>query len=304
MISFVENKNINRARWDDLISRSPNGLIYSYSWFLDTVCENWDALIEDDYTAVFPLPRRKKFGIEYIFQPFFANQFGVTSAEYSTEEKANTFLDHIPARFRFVDIGLNFQNRVSAGEYKITERRAQVLQLKFTYDTLKNNYDDNLKRNLRKAENAGITVKPGAAAGDVTDYFRKSRGDVLGHFTEQDYETLTRLMNIASEKKSCFTLGAYSSENKLLAAGGFLQSNNRIIFLKGAPSTEGRELGAMHLLLDYVIRTHAEKNLLLDFGGSVIPNLSRFYKSFGADDYLYLHVKRNHLPFYLRWLKK
>lgn len=304
MISYVENKNINRARWDEVISRSPNGMIYSYSWFLDTVCENWDALVEDDYTAVFPLPRRKKFGIEYIFQPFFANQFGVASAENVSEEKVNTFLRHIPERFRFVDIGLNFQNRVSSNDYKITERNAQVLHLTSAYGDLKIKYDDNLKRNLRKAERAGLTVKTGTMPEDVTNYFRKSRGDVLGHFSEHDYETLTRLMKVASEKNSGFMLGVYSSENKLLAAAGFLQSHNRIIFLKGAPSAEGRELGAMHLLLDYIIKINAEKNLLFDFCGSVIPNVSRFYKSFGADDYLYRHVKRNRLPFYLRWLKK
>lgn len=304
MISYVENKNINRARWDELISRSPNGMIYSCSWFLDTVCENWDALVEDDYSAVFPLPRRKKYGIEYIFQPFFANQFGVTSPENVTEEKVNLFLDKIPSRFRFVDIGLNFQNTASANGYKIKERCGQVIPLNADYDDLKNKFDDNLKRNLRKAERAGISVKPGAKPDDVTNYFRKSRGDELGHFSEHNYETLTLLMKTAVEKNSGFTLGAYSPDNKLLAAAGFLQSNNRIIFLKGAPSTEGRNLGAMHLLLDFVIQNYAEKNLLFDFGGSVIPNLSRFYKSFGADDYLYLHVKRNRLPFYLRWLKK
>src|SRR5689334_14051783 len=109
MISFVENKNIDRSKWDNLISQSANGLIYSHSWFLDLVCESWDAVIEDDYSAVLPLPRRKKYGIEYIFQPFYTNQFGVIARENVSAEKVNSFLQSIPKRFRYVDVMLNFQ---------------------------------------------------------------------------------------------------------------------------------------------------------------------------------------------------
>src|SRR5437868_10926149 len=134
MISYVENKNIDRSRWDHLISQSPNGLIYSYSWFLDVVCESWDALIEDDYRAMLPLPRRKKYGIEYIFQPFYTNQFGVISGEDVSPEKVNSFLQNIPKRFKYVDIMLNFQNRTNAPGYKNTERKAQFLNLNSSYD--------------------------------------------------------------------------------------------------------------------------------------------------------------------------
>jgi hypothetical protein len=90
------------------------------------VCENWDALIEDDYHAVLPLPRRKKYGIEYIFQPFYTNQFGVISREEVSVEKVNSFLQSIPERFRYVDIMLNSENRTTAADFKVTERKGTV----------------------------------------------------------------------------------------------------------------------------------------------------------------------------------
>lgn len=303
MISFVENKNIDRSRWDNLISESRNGLIYSYSWFLDLVCENWDALIEDDYQFVLPLPRRKKFGIEYIFQPFYTNQFGVISTEEVSEGKVNSFLQNIPRRFSYVDIMLNFQNRTTGTGYQITERKAQLLNLNFSYEELREKYDSNLKRNLQKAEKNKLVVLKEALPEEVTEYFRKARGDELGNFSSKDYETLTKILATAAGKENGFMLGAYA-KNELLAAAGFLKDNRRIIFLKGGSSGLGREQGAMHLIMDYVLRQEQNKNLLFDFGGSIVPSVARFYKSFGAEDYLYLHVKRNLLPFYLRWLKK
>jgi hypothetical protein len=304
MISFVENKSIDRSKWENLISRSSNGLIYGYSWFLDLVCENWDALIEDDYRAVLPLPRRKKYGIEYIFQPFYTNQFGVISQEEVNIEKVNSFLQSIPKRFRYVDIMLNFQNRTTASGYKITERKAQFLNLNSGYDEIRKKYDTNLKRNLQKAEKNNLVVKADVPAETVTEYFRKAKGNEIGDFSESDYKTLTQILTTASAKGNAFTLGAYSNSNELLAAAGFLKDNKRIIFLKGGSSARGRETGAMHLIMDYVIQQEQNKNLLFDFGGSMVDSVARFYKSFGAEDYLYLHVKRNLLPFYLRWLKK
>ena len=38
---------------------SCNGFSFALSWYLDASCDNWDALIADDYTAVMPLPYRK-----------------------------------------------------------------------------------------------------------------------------------------------------------------------------------------------------------------------------------------------------
>jgi hypothetical protein len=304
MILYVENKDIDRNRWDHLVSQSHNGLIYSCSWFLDLVCESWDALIEDDYHAVLPLPKRKKYGIEYVFQPFYTNQFGVISIEDVNAEKVNSFLQSIPARFRYVDIMLNFQNKTTAVGYSVIERKAQFLNLNSGYDEIRKKYDSNLKRNLQKAEKNGIIVRSDVPPETVTDYFRKARGEELGNFSTQDYQTLTKILQTAVQKGNGFTLGAYANNNELLAAAGFLKDRKRIIFVKGGSSAAGRELGAMHAIMDYVIRQNQNKNLLFDFGGSIVPTVARFYKSFGAEDYLYLHVKRNRLPVYLRWLKK
>ena len=304
MISFIENKNIDRGKWDELINRSINGNIFAYTWFLDLTTQHWDALIEDDYRAAFPIPWSKKYSVCYIHQPLFSNQLGVFSGGDISENKVHDFLKSIPAHFQYIEFGLNFQNKVSADNYYITTHKVQYVDLNKNYDALKNNYDENLRRNLRKAGNAGLIVRPDVPAEDVTNYFRRGRGNELGHYSDEDYNTLTQLIETSISKNAGFTLGAYYKNNSLVAAASFLLSHDRIIFLKGAPSAEGREVGAMHFIFDYVIKTNAEKNLVLDFGGSVIQNLARFYKSFGADEYLYPHVKRNRLPFYLRWLKK
>ena len=44
-LKFIENINLNREKWDRCVERSINKKIYVLSWYLDIVCDNWDALI-------------------------------------------------------------------------------------------------------------------------------------------------------------------------------------------------------------------------------------------------------------------
>ncbi|HLG35461.1 MAG TPA: hypothetical protein VI757_11325 [Bacteroidia bacterium] len=304
MISYVENKNIDRGRWDKTIAASANGLVFAYSWFLDTVSERWDALIEDDYKYIFPLPRKSKFGFRYIHQPVFTNQLGIFSAEPISSEKVNSFLENIPSAFRHVELGLNFSNTLYGNYFCITALAAQHIDLSGGYESIGQGYSDNLKRNLRKAEASGMKIILNVSPESVTEYFRKAKGDALKIYDDNDYRTLTKLIKLLIEKQQGFTAGVYAPDNSMIAAAGFMFSNNRIFYLKGAANAHGREINAMHFLMDNIFRQQAGKKMYFDFGGSVIPSLARFYKSFGAQDYFYQHVKMNRLPFYLRWLKK
>jgi hypothetical protein len=60
----------------------------------------------------------------------------------------------------------------------------------------------------------------------------------------------------------------------------------------------------MFLLIDDFIRQNAESNLILDFEGSNIQGIARFYAGFGAEPQTYLSVRINRLPWLLRILKK
>jgi len=62
--------------------------------------------------------------------------------------------------------------------------------------------------------------------------------------------------------------------------------------------------GGMFLLFDSIIKENSNHALTLDFGGSNNSNVRQFFKGFGAEDSVYLHLEKNELPFIIRWLKK
>ena len=64
MIKYLKQSEIDYELWDECVAKSINSYIYGHSWYLDIVAGEWDALVEDDYKSVFPLPYRIKYGIK------------------------------------------------------------------------------------------------------------------------------------------------------------------------------------------------------------------------------------------------
>ena len=108
-IKYVTYQYIDKKKWDACITAAGNGLVYAQSVYLDAMAEHWDALVMDEYEAVMPLTWNKKYGIAYLYQPFFTACLGVFGNNISAEV-VNNFLQQIPAKFRYWDIYLNQGN--------------------------------------------------------------------------------------------------------------------------------------------------------------------------------------------------
>jgi len=304
LIRYITYSEIDKVRWDACIDKASNGIIFAYSWYLDNVCEEWDALIAENYDAVMPLPKRKKLGIEYIFTPFFLNQLGVLSKKPVTAEIVDEFLTSIPAKFRYVDLSLHSSNSVSTNDFKIEKRTIQQLDLNKSYPEIEKDYSENLKRNLKKADKNELRFVKNINPEVIVDVFRNAQGEKLDVFKKKDYEHLLLLMQTLIRRGMGEMIGVYSKENTMLAAACFMQSHDRIIYLKGAANEEGKTLGAMHFLMASYIREKASKKLIFDFGGSSVESVARFNTSFGTKEAVYLHIQRNNLPKFVRWMKE
>ena len=59
----------------------------------------------------------------------------------------------------------------------------------------------------------------------------------------------------------------------------------------------------MSLIIDHFIEKHQRELKVLDFEGSMNDDLSRFYRSYGSQEIVYLQIRKNTLPIPFRWLK-
>ncbi len=300
MIKYLTNSEINKDRWDDCIKNSVNGIVYANSWYLDIVADGWSALVENDYEQVFPLISGKKWGINYLFQPVFSQQLGVFSQTLLTEEVVAKFLKAIPPHFKFAEINLNTYNKLPQGKYQSVEWVNHELDLINAYEKTFNGFSTNLKRKIKKAEKADLSILSNIKPEEIIRIFKENKGKELKTLEEVDYQKLRRLAYMGIYKGLVNNYGVYSPKNELCAGAIFLKSKHKIIFLFSGLTAEGRELNAMALLISSFIKDHSQHHITLDFEGSNDPQLARFYKSFGATKSTYPHLEINNLPLFTK----
>lgn len=301
-IRYIPYRQIDRQKWDRCIQAATNGLLYACSLYLDAMASEWDALVEDDYVAVMPLCRRRKYGIDYLYQPSFTASLGVFG-RHPDAAMLERFLERIPDRFRLWDIYLNYDNCSVPAHYPFQLRRNYVLTLQAAYEELAAGYREQTVRNIRKAIRGGYHVNRSTAAAEVIRLYR-TQPRPGRKISDADLENFSLLCDRLNEKGMLQVRGAVDPAGRLVSGAIFFIGMGRAIYIMAANSPEGLQAGTSHLLLDDFIREYAANELLLDFEGSDAPGVAFFYSSFGAREENYPALRMNRLPPIVRWLKK
>lgn len=297
MIRYLKNEEIDVRKWDECVNKSFNGIPCALSWFLDLVHEGWEGLVENDYERIMPLTSGKKFGIHYLFQPYFSQQLGVFSTSLLNPEIVNAFINAIPPKFKFVDIKLNIFNQPDLKSIELISNKNYVLDLIHEYPRIAEKYSGQTKRNLKKASRSTLTLMKNIKPESVISLFRENRGKTLGKWNETHYNRLKRLIYSSIYKGRGIVYGVFTAQNELCAGAFFMKNNNRLIFLFSGSDQIARENAAMTFLLDAVIQEFTPSHMVLDFEGSNDRNLARFYQGFGAKEIVYMGLRMNKLNF-------
>ncbi|HWB26358.1 MAG TPA: hypothetical protein VG738_12800 [Chitinophagaceae bacterium] len=301
-INVIPSGSLNKAKWDNCINTSHNGLVYATSTYLDAMATHWAGMVLNDYKYVMPLPWRKKMLVQYIYPPAFVQQLGIFSAGDISAEVVSLFIKAIPAKYKYCEMHFNYANLLQGNN--VIMRKNYLLNLSPGYDKLYNAYSRSAIRNITKANNAGVTVRDGIAPAAIIQMHRGRFGDNIGA-TADDYDRFLTLCNTLLQKKQCITAGAYDATGKLIAGSVYFIYKNRVTFILNGNTPESLTCGATHLLKDHVIQKLAGSGYVLDFEGSDFENFARFYRQFGAKEVEhYFTLTINRLPFLLRHLKR
>lgn len=295
-IKLLTNQQIDKNRWDKTMESSQNGIVYGYSWFLDSVFPNWTALVSEDYTYIFPITSNRKFGLSYWYSPIYTMQLGIFSSNELSDEVLKFFYASLPNSIISYDFSVHAKIQQIPDGFSSTIKTCQYIDLTASYVDLKKDYTTNLIRNLKKANKANLRIKESLDTESVVTFFRTYLGDNLGNVKQKDYEILYNLIQHALRVKKGKIFQVYLEE-ELVASCFFSYTNNRIIYHKGGVNTNGKKLGAMHFLIDYILQKNAQTNCVFDFGGSSIPTVKQFNRNFSKTEYTYLQLQKDN-----RWI--
>lgn len=281
-VIHLRNNEIDRTSWDNFIAQSINQLTYAHSWYLDIVSPQWEALADENYEYLMPLPVKWRYKIPYIVQPILTQQLGIFSKKEINEDILEDFVKAIP--YFSYELNLNEQNLYSKAEISPN----YLLNLQNSHEQIVNSYSKNTVRNIEKAKKLNLRVESNIEIAEFLELY----SSVEKNFLAIRATILEQLLEIGLLTNALNIFGVFSSENHLIAGLCVLHSNNRLTYLLPVSNKEGKAASAMFFLIDHIIKNEANSKQVLDFEGSKIDGIARFYKGFGAKLQPYYILKK------------
>jgi len=273
-IKIIGHKEIDFTRYDDCIRQSKACKVYAMSWYLNVVSPGWSLLKADDYSIVMPMPVKSRYKIKYLIQPYFCQQLGVFSKCQLNEEVFKAFIKSI--KYRYINLQLNTANVFTADTDNL--RQNFSLDLSKPYSEIASNYNSNCQRNIKKAKLFGQEIREI----DTDDYMGLLRQNSEAFFNDKMFDLLKKLILVAKENGKGKLLSVVC-EGRVVAAGFIVTENRRIYNLSPFSCPEGKEKQSMSFLIDSIIKDNSQTETILDFEGSSIPGVAKFYAGFGAE---------------------
>lgn len=304
MWQLIPNSELQKNKWDNCIAKSFNSSVFALSWYLDIVNPKWKGLIYKDYQAVFPVSCSAKLGIQYLFQPYFTNHFDVYTSNSTLQKKLiQEVVEYIKSNYKYIDINLNHPP-VKADKLLNHLKVSQYINLSPSYSHISKKYSDNIKRNLKKAEKNNLVIESTLDESKFVTLFKKHTHKKINAYSSKEYKMMKSILSKSLDNNTGKLFVVKNLDKKVVAAAHYLFLGNKIVYFKGFTTEEGKTSGAMHLIMDFIIKSNCNSTKIFDFGGSNVESVARFNKAFGADEYQYCNLRVNNLPKLLQLLKK
>lgn len=289
----IHRSEISLEKWEECAQNSGRYRLYNQLWYLDIVSNgNWQALVWDDYRVVFPLPISGKFGLNFLQNPNLVQQLDFLGQV--TEQDINEFREFVKAHYTFIAL--------STSQLIYPDQAERCNLTLDTNEYILSKPSSTLRNNLKKATKAKLELKS-------MEFYEQGLDFLKTHFhltgTQPDeaewrfYEAVMKGVQKEGKAKFMFLL----KEDKPVQFAFWIVEHNTAYYLLNISNKEGRTCGASHFAIDEFIRQNPNVSLI-DFEGSSIEGVKRFYKSFGAKEESYYLHKINKLPFFLKWFKK
>ena len=293
-----------------------NGSFYAWSWYLDSVCDDWEVLMEGDYESAMILPVKKKYYISYLSQPFLAKQLGIYSINNLSKEKSQEFVQRIPDKFKWTKLNMNKFNQIQLSNWKESKQKVFELDLILKANKLSQKVSAYTQNMLIKANHEGFSLIKNLSPNDYIKLWKSATGNARSNASEEE-NTIRRVLSKGIQHRVCKIQGVFSKYNNLVCCGVFFNFQRKITLLSFVNDSNEKDLRALTWMISKFIHENAGKNLTLRFELPEYQNksnlrkkhqkrsqeLSEIFSGFGAQTFLYPIIESKDSVFWIKFLK-
>jgi len=297
-MKYLHNKELNRPKWDLLVKESTHPRIYMLSWYLDITSPGWKAVIWPNYVAGLPLFVKKFLFLEYVPVALLSQQTGIVFTQgFNYQNAINDFFNSLFFKF-FLRFTVNFHSGILFSAQDLPKsstvklRKNFVLDLNLSEELLNRNFNENRKRNLKKANKLGWSCQPSSNIQAAIEMY-KSNQAVAQNGLKNTFLILSDIYGECSRRNIAELYCCKNEQGVELAWCFFARFEKRIYYLFGAMNEEGKKHSAMSVIFQLLITKYSNQDLILDFEGGNIEGIGSYFESFGAKPETYYSFTKN-----------
>lgn len=297
MIVYHKNNEIDREQWDNCIKNAPGVKPYAYSWYLDIMAPGWEALVDDEYDSVFPVPGARRFGVKYVANPAFLQQLGAFSPDKPSSKAILEFLDYMPDFYRLIDLCIG--QKIEKDGYKVSEKANYELDLSKPYERLWEKFSPQCRKNIETSARKKPELVSDITPEEILDLFIMNKEKEIRGIKIREYEHLRNLVNFCLKNRKGKIIGVRASKKRLIFGLFIIETQGCKTLLFAVNTPQSRERKIDYFVVNELIKNHSSTRTILDFAGSSIPAVASFMESFGSVmmPYYRIYLNRLFLPF-------
>ncbi len=173
--------------------------------------------------------------------------------------------------------------------YHQSTRYTYVIPASANTDQVRAGYNENVRRNLKKA--SALHVEEGEDFGSLLAIV-KATFTRKGLEHPYDVALFRDMVQVCLARRCSSILIARDAGGSVHAGMFIVWDTHRVYYMAGGVDERFKNSGAMTLLFDRAIRFAMSTGRIFDFEGSMIRNIERYFRSFGAVQQEYFVVTK------------
>lgn len=223
-IRYLSDSQIDKQKWDACINNSINGLVYAYSWYLDSCTDRWDALVLGNYEAVMPIPLVRRRGKWKIHSMLISAQLGIFANKIPDETTVLSFLNELSKRYKRWSLPFNLLNPEHISGYE------SLLKTKFSKDLI---YPSDVHQRMAGSDNIdskgdAMSVSKGAQLAVILNFVLRIYGSKIA---SSEILALRRIISFSMRFGFGTAYSVYSSTNNIIGLSYLIRFRNRLYML-------------------------------------------------------------------------
>lgn len=260
-IRLVPREEFDKQLYDSCVHYATNGNIYGYHWFLNATTDDWDVLVEDEWSSVMPLPKTKNWlGRTRLEQPRLISDLAIYSVNVLSPKRVQAFWDAIPDEYRSGNLTVEPASTPKAnGRFTVEAASGTALTLNRPYEQIIEDFSPGYHEGLVRAEMARLRPASSFKPERLADLWLEVNGKTAEN--EWRYHAMQRVMYQVLHRGWGGTQAVQDDQGEILAMVFLAYSHHRIFPLFTVETTEGKSVGALTYLWDNILKSHAGKEL-------------------------------------------